>query len=89
MRKRSWNYYFGLAGGSAANGGAQSSLGPRIKTVSVAAVEELQSLRGHAPVDRNASKAVQSAADAAEAMAQYAIVFLCALTSFFGRNLPA
>lgn len=113
MRKRSWNYYFGLAvgfhvlllsivmllglnwlrkepeqqpsievgfvaestaaglaGGSAANGGAQSSLGPRIKTVSVAAVEELQSLRGHAPVDRNASKAVQPAADAAEAMAQ-------------------
>ena len=83
MRKRSWNYYFGLAGGSAANGGGQSALGPRIKTVSVAAVEELQSLRGHAPVDRNASKAVQSAADAAEAMAQYAIVFFMRIDEFF------
>ncbi|SDG64527.1 outer membrane transport energization protein TonB [Selenomonas sp. WCT3] len=58
----------GLAGGSAGNSGKQAALGPDIKTVSVAAVEELQNLRGHTPADKSEAAVKPPAADSAEAI---------------------
>jgi len=52
----------GMAGGSEAGGGNSQSVGPTIKTASVAAVEMLQNLRGH---NVEAASVAQAKSDAA------------------------
>ncbi|WP_158645774.1 energy transducer TonB [Selenomonas ruminantium] len=62
----------GMAGGSEATGSSGGKTGPAIKTASVAAVEKLQSLRGHspeAPAQKQEIKAADSEAAIAEAAA--------------------
>ncbi len=56
----------GLAGGSTTAGSKGQTAGPAIKTASVAAVEKLQSLRGHSP-ETAAAHTAQPAAAAQEA----------------------
>ncbi len=80
-----------MAGGSSAAGSADKATGPAIKTASVAAVEKLQSLRGHSgeTAGPQANTAAPAADDAAIAEAVAALEASAAGESGSGAAGPA